>query len=1067
MDYQLCKILDKAFNQMSDIALLFEVEDGLFRYVKANHAAYKAGYKDDYFGKFVEQALPEPYASNLNRILKLALSSKESIRYEDEFTSSIGGNIGDILITPIFDDNGRCTHVLGVGRDITERKKREGELNRTKSFLESILSSTTDGILVTDIKRNIIAMNAGFTQLFGWEQGEVIGKPFSELHLVPEGLGEEHEQLAKKLLAGINIPAYRTQRQQKDGSLVYVNASYSPLKDEKGDLVGLIAIYRDITDQVKKDIELEKSKQRYQSIVKHHPDAVFQFDLHGKFLDANHALEKVTGYSIEELKNQSFVPLVTSDTIERTLINFQATTQGETRNYEAAVNHKQRKRIDVQVTNIPITVNGEITGVFGIAKDITEQKRLQDELIKTKETLESFFNHTADAIDIIDLNHRVVEINPAFESMYGYSREEVIGHPLPVIIPERKDEAENLFDRVLKGDTITGLEIVNRRKDGSLIDVSLSLSPIRDAEGNIVSFAAITGDISEKKQDEKRIQESEALYRLIAENMKDLITLIDETGKVLYASPSHKEIFGIDPKEIEGTHPFYLIHEEDQERFIETFRHVISTGEISWTELRFPNKEQQYVWLDSKLSSVYDHEGNFKHVLAVSRDITERKNYEAQLERMAFYDYLTGVSNRRLFMDRLEFSIAHAKRHHQSFALLSLDFDRFKWVNDTLGHDVGDELLIEFVQRVKKCIREVDTLARLGGDEFMVLIPYVTSQEDLKNIADRILTALQVPWNIHGHEFVTTSSIGIAIYPQAGTDITTLMKHADQALYKAKQFGRNNYQFYLDNLDLDKDVSFKQDVVQAIAHKEFYLVYQPKFKLASKELQSIEVLVRWNHPKKGLLLPDQFILRVEELDLIVPMTFFVLKEACLQNKKWQELGYKKIPVSVNISAKHFDKGILVQNVREILSETGLDPEYLILEITESAMIQDLNLMMDTIEKLRKMGIKIAVDDFGKGYSSLSYLMKLQVDELKLDKSFVQELTNKKNASIVNSIVSLAHDLNLTVVAEGIETEKQHQLLMQYGCDLGQGYFYSKPLMEHQLETIFFRNESNEYDTVVD
>jgi diguanylate cyclase (GGDEF)-like protein/PAS domain S-box-containing protein len=1059
MDNSLLMIMEKSFNQMSDIAILFEVIDRRFKFFIANKAAYEAGFKEEWYGKFVEDVLPPDFAAPINNILHQALVTGKAVRMEEGLPTTIGRFLGDIVITPIFSDNGQCTHILGIGRDITELKRREMELIRTKAFVESVLSSITDGILVTDINRNIIRINRGFSNLFVWKENDVAGLPLSHLNLIPPDYADDHQNIIKKLKQGKNIPSYQSKRRRKNGSLLSVSASYAPLKGDNGDIIGFIGIYRDISEQIEKERQMEESIQRYQSLVVHHPDAVFEFDLNGHFTGANHALEQVTGYTLDELLHHSFVPLITPDKLEPTINHFQAAAQGETRNYESAIYNKKGERIELDVTNVPIVVDGQITGVFGLAKNITEQKRLQNELIQTKETLESFFNNTTDAIDIIDLNKRITVINPAFESMFGYTEDEIIGKNLSMIIPEGKIELERLFKSVLDGRVVHGLETVRQRKDGSHIDVSLSLSPIRNEKGNITAVAAITRDISEKKRAERRIQESEEKYRLIAENMTDLIALISVENKILYASPSHQTVLGRIFKEGD-VFPNELVHKEDLERVEKCFRNVFETQEQGWIEFRIQHGEGHFIWLDTKLIPVSDNNGELQHVLCISRDITERKQYQDVLEKMAYYDYLTGAANRRLFMERLQYTIIQANRDQESFAVMSLDFDHFKWVNDTLGHDVGDELLVQFVHRLRTCIRQIDTLARLGGDEFAILLPGISSFDDVERVAQRILEALQERWEIKGHAFITTCSIGISIFPRCGDDVSQIMKHADQALYKAKQCGRNNYSICGHTAELlqhDSNESFEEEIKRAIHNNEFYLVYQPKFHLSTKRIVSIEALIRWEHPKRGLIVPSEFISRAEELDLIVPITHWVLEQAAMQVKKWQALYHEKIPVAVNISASYFEKGKLVNDIAKITKKIGIDPQSFILEITESTMIRDMDKTVQTLRELKELGVKIAIDDFGTGFSSLSYLMKLHVDILKLDKTFIQELTSQKNASIVHSIVSLAHNLNLEVVAEGIETEKQCQLLNQYGCDIGQGYFFSKPLTGEQLERVFFHN----------
>jgi diguanylate cyclase (GGDEF)-like protein/PAS domain S-box-containing protein len=448
---------------------------------------------------------------------------------------------------------------------------------------------------------------------------------------------------------------------------------------------------------------------------------------------------------------------------------------------------------DIIITPI-LDSNGVCTHILGIGKDMTEGRKNQEELIQMKALHESFFKSTVAAIDVHDLSNRILDVNPAFEVIYGYKREEVLGKELSMIVPKDGVDSKKIFDLVVNGGSINDMEAVRRRKDGSMIEVSLSLSPLRNAEGKITSVAAITRDISERKIAEKKLMESEERYRLIAENMTDLVLLLDPKRKVLYASPSYQTVLGFQPPEgaLLNTEQIF---QEDRPMVIKSFENIVKSRQSNTVEYRFQHGLGHFVWLETNRTPVLDEKGELNGVLCVSREITKRKQQEAELERMAFYDYLTGALNRRVFMDRLRQQIVLSKRTKESFAVMFLDIDRFKWVNDTLGHDVGDELLVQLVKRVKTCIREMDMLARLGGDEFAILLPKISSIVDVSEVAKRILAMLQEPWKIRDHEFITTSSIGISQYPFCGEDTSTLLKNADEALYKAKQLGRNNYQF--------------------------------------------------------------------------------------------------------------------------------------------------------------------------------------------------------------------------------------------------------------------------------
>ncbi|WP_050184235.1 sensor domain-containing protein [Domibacillus robiginosus] len=651
----------------------------------------------------------------------------------------------------------------------------------------------------------------------------------------------------------------------------------------------------------------------------------------------------------------------------------------------------------------------------------------------------------------IKANKKALEVFGVEEDTYKGKKDEDLAEYYPGLYKYLPDYLASDLLAWQTGEQIKVEEIILINQQEHLFEVIKT--PLFYPSGERKGIIIICRDITERKKAKKALAESEQKYRVIVEHMTDLIAVYNTKGHITYLTPSFERIAKIKASEVINTDGTAFVHPDDKELAVETLMKSLTDGQFRSIVLRLYCIGDTTIWIESSIQPV-KYNGKVLSAVVVSRDITKRKELEGQLKFMAYHDSLTGAGNRRLLIEELEETIAAATSNHESFALMTLDFDRFKWVNDTLGHAIGDELLIQFTQRISSCIRSVDTLARIGGDEFIVLMPHIYSQEDIINIANRILHSLQEPWKIDEHEFTITTSIGIAEFPQCGNDVAQLMKCADQALYKAKQAGRNNYQIYSPTYLIESEEIMIRDLKKALERNEFYIVYQPKYHLSTKKMTSIEALIRWDHPQKGLIPPNHFVHLAEQHNLIVPLTKWVLQEVSLQIKNWKQSSYALVPVSINISAKHFEQGSLIEDIQTVINETGLDPAIFILEITESIMMKDQEQAIQTITKVREMGIKIAIDDFGTGFSSLSYLVKLPVDELKLDKAFIQELTNLNNISFINSIVTLAHDLNLVVVAEGIENEEQHQVLTQNGCDIGQGYFFSKPLTSSELQRVF-------------
>jgi diguanylate cyclase (GGDEF)-like protein len=434
-------------------------------------------------------------------------------------------------------------------------------------------------------------------------------------------------------------------------------------------------------------------------------------------------------------------------------------------------------------------------------------------------------------------------------------------------------------------------------------------------------------------------------------------------------------------------------------------------------------------------------------VLAVLEDQREENEIAtSQVEHLAYYDTLTGLPNRTLFGDRLTVALSHAQRHHYKLAVLFLDVDRFKQINDSLGHSIGDRLLRTVATRIRNTIRDEDTVARFGGDEFTILIHIIGKIEDAGKIAQKVLDALSAPILIDEREFVVTSSIGISIYPLDGTDGETLIRNADTAMYRAKEAGRNAYQYYAASMNQKalEALEVENGLRRALAQSEFVLYYQPLVDVASGSVFGLEALVRWNHPQLGLLRPDRFIPAAEQSGLIVPIGRWVLRESCRQANEWQRRGYRVV-VAVNLSARQFQDPDLIRNVREALEVADLRPEFLELEITEGNAMQDVEKAIVILRQLKALGVRIAIDDFGTGYSCLSYLKQFPIDTLKLDGSFVRDINAPEDAQIALGVIALAHSLKLKVIAEGVETITQLAFLRDHDCDRLQGYLFSRPM----------------------
>ena len=436
------------------------------------------------------------------------------------------------------------------------------------------------------------------------------------------------------------------------------------------------------------------------------------------------------------------------------------------------------------------------------------------------------------------------------------------------------------------------------------------------------------------------------------------------------------------------------------------------------------------------------------------QDLEERKRVEQSIRHMAHHDALTGLPNRALFRDRLTHAMAQADRYHQILAVLFLDLDRFKAINDTLGHNVGDELLKLAAERLRSCIRDCDTVARLGGDEFTIIVDDIVEIQDAAVVAQKILDTISQPFNLHGHEVFISVSIGLTLYPNDDENADNLLRNADSAMYRAKEYGRNNYQFYVADMNVKarERLMLENQLRRALDRNEFALYYQPRVDLFSGRVIGAEALLRWRHPDMGLVPPAQFIPILEDTGMIIPVGEWVLQQAAQQNRTWQDLGLPRIRMAVNLSVRQFVQKDLAGSILAILKRVGLSPEYLELEITEDLLLEHNQTNIITLTKLRNQGIHISIDDFGTGYSSLSYLKRLPIDTLKIDQSFLRDIENDPdNKAITSAIIAMAGSLHLNVLAEGVETEEQLAFLRAQGCNEIQGFSFSQPLTAEEFE----------------
>jgi diguanylate cyclase (GGDEF)-like protein/PAS domain S-box-containing protein len=1063
----------------------------------------------------------------------------------------------------VYDFAGQLQGIEGFITDITDRKTVEQLLESRDGFLRLVLNSIPSPVFWKNRQGQFLGCNRAFARAMGQDHpDQIVGLTDFDLPQLSDEEAAYYQACDRMVMTRGEADLDVIEPQSfSDGQRRWIKVSRLPIRDGNGDVIGILGVFDDITEQLQAQQSLEL-REKYlttisdiqRSLLAWHWDStdspietilaglgetaqasrVYCYELAVDSAGQSIARQRLewTAPGISSTKNISVFQTIPIDPFLRDWIT--ALSRGESINLtQAELTEAQWQLLAPPPSNVqsllilPLIIKGKLEGAMGFSNcnaprrwtnfevellrvataDLAlaiERRRAEDSLKQTEAKFRSIFENAVEGIFQTTLEGRFTTVNPMLAELYGYDSPEDLMFSLTDIGSQLyvNPECRQRFIRKIAAEgAVFGFEAEVYHKDGSIIWIAESARAVRNVHGHIVGYEGTVEDITARKRGEAEIFHRDRLLRGVAEASHQLLSIancqqaIPQVLETLGDAAAADRVYiyehhrrsdsgalamsmrfewtrpGIAPS-IDQPHWQNKTYPElGVERWYESF---VSGGSIRGLVRNFPPVEQQllgrddirailmvpifveqqlwgYIGFDACRTDrdwTVNDESILVAIAATLGAALKRQQTEAKMSYQAYHDSLTGLPNRSFFNQRLPQAIDQARCRQQSLAVVFLDLDHFKTINDTLSHAVGDELLRQVTQRIAKTLNKDDIVARWGGDEFTLILPAISTPEDAAQTAMRIAQDLKPPFLLHGHELHITISMGIAQFPQDGEDMTTLLQNADAAMYQAKSRGRNNYQFYTQHLGVEAAQRLKIESVlhHALQRQEFRLYYQPQIDTTTGRVSQMEALIRWQHPELGTISPAQFIPLAEDNGLIIPIGEWVIREACTQAVKWLASGLTTARVAVNLSARQLQHPHLVNHVAQVLAETGLPSHCLELEITETAAMADVESSVRRLQELKELGVKASMDDFGTGYSCLSYLKQFPLDGLKVDRAFIKDLaTCTADQAMVQAVIAMAQGLRLTLVAEGVETQNQVDYLNSIGCHHMQGYFFSRPM----------------------
>jgi diguanylate cyclase (GGDEF)-like protein/PAS domain S-box-containing protein len=992
---------------------------------------------------------------------------------------STGDRTWGVIGVQTYDEGARYTArdrdiLLFVAQHVAsaiEQKRQEDALRESeRRYRQMFENNRAVQLLIDPDSGRIVDANMAAADFYGWDIDTLRTMHVQEINTLDEEAIRAEMENAALQERSYFVFTHRI----ANGDLRDVEVHSGPIIASGRTL--LYSIIHDITERKRAEKALLLSEQKYRNIVDYASVGIYRSSPDGTILMANPTLARILGYdSIDELQRRNLATdvYVTEEERESALTRFAA--NGYAIEEELLWRKRDGTPIWVQLNAHAIDLHEGAEVFEGFVFDITERK-MADEQVAAADAQRKAVLDAASRVSIIatDPQGVITVFNSGAERMLGHMASDVIGlrnvtelHLDTELVQHARRLAFELGERLSGFDVLVhraaneGLEErewTYIRNNGEPVVVLLSVTALRDEHGNLTGYLHVGTDVTERKRAEETLRQQSAAMTA----SMDGIGILDARLDFTYVNDALAKLFGYPiPQEIVGRSICDLYEPPEQVRFITTIVPLVQHRGRWRGEATGLRSDGSLFPQEISLTAI-DGGG----MVCVVRDITERTYAEEQIKHLAYHDALTTLPNRLLFKDRVTVAISHAQRHDGRVAVLFLDLDRFKVINDSLGHNIGDQLLQAVAARVQSCVRDSDTVARLGGDEFTLLLPELTHAEDAALVARKILEAVRYPFHIEGREFYITTSIGISIFPEDGIDAEALIKSADTAMYQAKEQGRDNYQLFnaLVNAKALQRIALEHGLRRALSHHELAVHYQPIFDFRTSRITGMEALLRWTHPEMGPIPPATFIPLAEAIGVMIPIGTWAMRTACAQAKEWHDAGFNTLSLAVNLSVCQLQQPDLVTIVREIVTETGLPARLLELEITESTAMQSPDASIRTLYDLKKLGIRISLDDFGTGHSSLAYLKRFPIDTLKIDQSFVHDITRDPDtAAIVTAIIAMGHSLRLKVIAEGVEFTDQATFLKRCSCDQMQGFLINAPMPAEELGAILAAGEVRAVD----